>query len=94
MLLHLQQNQPPKGSPQGQHQIVLQHGIQQGIPSPETAGSSQQVSIQRAGGDPLKIPSGESSVCWQVSYYNSSIVLQYNILIVQNVPTCIALYQR
>ena len=75
MLLHLQQSQPPEGPVQGQHQIVLP----QGIPSPATAGSSQLVLVQRVRGDPLKMPAGESSVCWQVSYYDTLIVLHYNI---------------
>ena len=50
---------------------MLQHSIQQGIPSLATAGSSKQVSVQRAGGDPLKVPSEESSVWWQVLNYNT-----------------------
>lgn len=33
--------------------------VPQDIPSPATAGSSQQVFVQRAGGDPLKTPLGE-----------------------------------
>ena len=63
-LAHLQQNQPPEGSVQGQYQIE----VPQGIPPPATAGSSQQVLVQRAGGDPLKMPSGELSVQWQVYF--------------------------
>ena len=63
-LAHLQQNQPPAGSVQGQYQIE----VPQGIPPPATAGSSQQVLVQRAGGDPLKMPSGELSVQWQVYF--------------------------
>ena len=43
-LLHLQQNQPLESPVQGQHQIVLP----QVIPSPAMAGSSQEVSVQRA----------------------------------------------
>ena len=72
MLLHLQQNQPPEGSLQGQYQIV----VPQDIPSPATAGSSQQVLVQRAGGDPLRMPSGELSVQWQVLYYGTLTALQ------------------
>ena len=53
-LLHLQQNQPLESPVQGQYQIVLP----QVIPSPSMAGSSQQVSVQRA--------IGESSVWLQV----------------------------
>ena len=68
-LLHLQQNQPPEGPVQGQHQI-------QGIPYPATAGSSQQVPEQRAIGDPLKMLPGGSSVRLQVLYYDTLIVLQ------------------
>ena len=81
----MQQNQPREGLVQGQHQIV----VPQGIPSPATAGSSQQVLVQRAGGDPLKMPSRELSVQWQV-LYDALIVLPYRISTVQNVP--IALY--
>ena len=86
-LLHLQQNQPPEGPVQGQHQI-------QGIPSPATAGSSRQELIQRAIGYPLKMPPEESSVWFQVLYYDTLVVLQYIILNIQNLPTCIAQYQR
>ena len=64
--------------------------VPQGILSPATAGSSQQVLVQRAGGDPLKMPSRELSVQWQVFYYDTLIVLLYSILTAQNVP--IALY--
>ena len=64
MLLHLLQNQPPEGSVQGQYQIV----VPQGIPSQATVGSFQQVLVQRAGGDPLKMPPRELSVQWQVFY--------------------------
>ena len=48
------------GSVQGQYHVV----VAQGIPSPATAGSSQKVFIQWAGGDPLKTPPGELSVQW------------------------------
>ena len=75
MLLHLQQNRPLESPVQGQHEIV----VLQGILSPSTAESSQQVMIQRAIGDPLKVPSGEASVWLQVLYYDTLIVLQYNI---------------
>ena len=85
-LEHLQQNQPPEHSVPGEHQIVP--------PSPATGGSSLQVPVQNTGGDPVEIPPGESSVSRQVLYYDTLIVLQCNILNVQNVPTCIALYQR
>ena len=85
-LEHLQQNQPPERSVPGEHQIVP--------PSPATGGSSLQVPVQNTGGDPLEVPPGESSVLRQVLYYDTLIVLQCNILNVQNVPTCIALYQR
>ena len=84
----MQQNQSPEGSVQGQYPIV----VPQGIPSPATAGSSQEVLVQRAEGDPLKMPSTELSVPWQVLYYDTLIALQHIILTVQNVP--IALYQR
>lgn len=86
-LVHLQQNQPPGHPVHGEHQIVCP----QGNPSPATAGSSQQMSVPRAGGDPLKMPSGELSVQWQVLYYDTLIVLQYNMLTVQHVA--VALYQ-
>ena len=69
-LTHLQQNQPPEGPVQGHHQIV----VPQGIPSPATAGSSQQVLAPRAGRDPLKMPSGELSIQWQVLYYDTLTV--------------------
>ena len=59
--------------------------VPQGILSPATAGSSQQVLVQRAGGDPLKMLSRELSVQWQV-LYDTLIVLQYSISTVQNVP--------
>ena len=82
-----QQNQPPEGSVQEQYQLRVPQGIQ----SPATAGSSQQMLVPRAGGDPLKMPSGELSVQWQVLYYDTLIVLQYNMLTVQHVA--VALYQ-
>ena len=84
----MQQNQPPESSVQGQYQI----GVPQGIPSPATAGSSQQVLVQREEGDPFKMPLRELSVQGQVLYSDALIILQYIILTVQNVPT--ALYQR
>ena len=71
-LVHLQQNQPLESPVQGQYQIVLP----QVIPSPAMAGSFQQVSVQRAIGDPLKMLPGESSVWLQVLYYDTLIVLQ------------------
>ena len=71
-LVHLQQNQPPGRPVHGEHQIVGP----QGIPSPVTAGSSQQVPEQRAIGDPLKMLPGGSSVRLQVLYYDTLIVLQ------------------
>ena len=51
--------------------------VPQGIPSPATAGSSQQVF---PGGNPLKTPPRDSSVQLQVLYYDTLIVLQYNAL--------------
>ena len=66
-LLHLQQNQPPEGPAQGQHEIV----VPQDMPSPATAGSSQGVLVQRAGRVPLEMPLGESSVQWQVLYHDT-----------------------
>ena len=69
-LTHLQQKQPPEGPVQGHHQIV----VPQCIPSPATAGSSQQVLAPRAGRDPLKMPSVELSVPWQVLYYDTLTV--------------------
>ena len=71
-LVHLQQNQPPEHPVHGEHQIVCP----QGIPSPATAGSSQQVPEQRAIGYPLKMLLGGSSVRLQVLYYDTLIVLQ------------------
>ena len=71
-LVHLQQNQPPGHPVHGEHQIVCP----QGIPSPATAGSSQQVLEQRAIGYPLKMLPGGSSVRLQVLYYDTLIVLQ------------------
>ena len=71
-LVHLQQNQPPGHPVHGEHQIVCP----QGIPSPATAGSSQQVPEQRAIGYPLKMLPGGSSVWLQVLYYDTLIVLQ------------------
>ena len=56
----MQQNQPPEGSVQVQYQVM----VPQGIPSPATAGSSQQAFVQRARGEPLKTPPGELSVQW------------------------------
>ena len=75
MLLHLQQNQPPEGSVQGKYQIVVPLRIS----SPATAGSSQQVLVQRVEGDPLKMPPRELSVQWQVIYYDTLAVLQLTI---------------
>ena len=74
MLLHLQQNQPPEGSVQGKYQIVVPLSIS----SLATAGSSQQVLVQRVG-DPLKMPPRELSVQWQVLYYDTLTVLQLTI---------------
>lgn len=71
-LVHLQQNQPPGHPVHEEHQIVCP----QGIPSPATTGSSQQVPEQRAIGDPLKMLPGGSSVRLQVLYYDTLIVLQ------------------
>ena len=82
--LRLEHLQPPERSVPGEHQIVP--------PSPATGGSSLQVPVQNTGGDPLEVP--PASVLLQVLYYDTLIVLQCNILNVQNVPTCIALYQR
>ena len=64
--------------PEGSVQEQYQFRVPQGIQSPA--------------GDPLKMPSGELSVQWQVLYYDTLIVLQYNMLTVQHVA--VALYQR
>ena len=64
MLLPEQQNQPPEGSVQGKHELV--------IPQIDaTAGISQGVLVKRAGRVPLEMPSRESSVQWQVLYHDT-----------------------
>ena len=64
MLLPEQQNQPPEGSVQGKHELV--------IPQIDaTAGISQGVLVKRAGRVPLEMPSRESSVLWQVLYHDT-----------------------